>query len=232
MLWSQACERLHVLGSPTRSAQAHAQQAATHAAARTPSPSAGADLRPSSSMSGGGLGECSSDALHGSTSGSITTGGGRGSSSSAGRLGTVVGVEQCEEISRAELDHVYASLSIDAAKLPELEAPPTMLTPLRPYQKQALGWMVSREADEQAAECSLEWLRYVLGDGTCFYVHSLTGHASLQRPRRLAGTWFHARNIIGGVVNFASTGKVDSACVAVSIVLAFDHPGGNFTLGD
>ena len=68
-----------------------------------------------------------------------------------------------------------------------LEPPPTLHgTALRPYQKQALGWMVHRESDDAAENVMIaSWRPYALPDGTTFYLNEGSGVASpSQEPRQ------------------------------------------------
>lgn len=49
------------------------------------------------------------------------------------------------EVSTNQLDDIYSRAQQHDAELPEVEPPDTFALPLRPYQKQALGWMQEME---------------------------------------------------------------------------------------
>lgn len=111
-------------------------------------------------------------------------------SSSGGAISSLAGAVRVETThddgpgGRAEIDRVFQRISTEAATLPTLEPPPTLHASLRPYQKQALYWMVYRESDAVASDAaSAAWRPYALPDGTSFYLHHESGEASLSQPR-------------------------------------------------
>jgi hypothetical protein len=55
-------------------------------------------------------------------------------------------------ISRAQLTTLYASASRSTLSLPECPEPPGLRTTLRPYQRQALYWMIERERSDEEKE--------------------------------------------------------------------------------
>ncbi|KAE8224047.1 hypothetical protein CF319_g2989 [Tilletia indica] len=55
------------------------------------------------------------------------------------------GPEDGTEIARAQMSEVYSRAQAHDASLPEMEPPESFALELRPYQKQALGWMVGME---------------------------------------------------------------------------------------
>ena len=69
------------------------------------------------------------------------------------------------EVSGNQLQDIYARAQQHDAHLPEVEPPESFALPLRPYQKQALGWMQEMEAARGSAsrEASLHplWEEYV-----------------------------------------------------------------------
>ena len=87
------------------------------------------------------------------------------------------------EISRAQADAMYEQLSAESAALPLADQPTALRATLRPYQRQALHWMLAREAEGDArAELHPSWRQYALPDGRSFYLQVTTGVARLRRP--------------------------------------------------
>lgn len=86
------------------------------------------------------------------------------------------------------LDRLFSNLS-KKAPLPEME-PDSLLKPtLRPYQKQALGWMVQRERDPKAfppTEGTLPppWREYQTADGKKYFHNPSTGVTTWNPPMR------------------------------------------------
>ena len=118
-----------------------------------------------------------------------SSGGGGGDAAGGGvGAGVVVDSRTSEEVlSNAQINSVFEKIASTAETLPAVEPPPTLLSiSLRPYQRQALAWMVQRESEEDAERAAeAAWHKYALPDGTHFFVHAASGAASLQRPRAL-----------------------------------------------
>ena len=78
---------------------------------------------------------------------------------------------------------MYEQLSAESAALPLADQPTALRATLRPYQRQALHWMLAREAEGDArAELHPSWRQYALPDGRSFYLQVTTGVARLRRP--------------------------------------------------
>ena len=95
------------------------------------------------------------------------------------------------EISSDYLRDIYARARENPMSLPEVNPPPTFALELRPYQKQALGWMQGMEeaqpSSAQTAELHPLWEEYAFpltddvdcGVGT-FYLNPYIGDLSLE----------------------------------------------------
>ena len=55
-------------------------------------------------------------------------------------------------VSRFQLDALYAGAAAACVVIPEADAPPELRTTLRAYQRQALHWMMAREAGDEARQ--------------------------------------------------------------------------------
>ena len=107
-----------------------------------------------------------------------------GGSAISAASGEIIHESTGEQDQMEQMNSVFESIAADAMSLPTLQEPPTLATRLRHYQRQALAWMASRESEENAeSAATAAWGKYTLPDGTVFYVHSVSGAASLQRPR-------------------------------------------------
>ncbi|KAL2937566.1 DNA repair protein RAD5A [Bienertia sinuspersici] len=94
-----------------------------------------------------------------------------------------------EGVSDVEVDSIVGVG--DSSKLEEMDPPSTLLCELRPYQKQALHWMVQLErgqtTDEAATTLHPCWEGYHLADkrGLAVYVNSFSGEATIEFPSTL-----------------------------------------------
>lgn len=97
--------------------------------------------------------------------------------------------ENEESISENDLDNIVGVT--DNSELEEMEPPSTLLCELRPYQKQALSWMVQLErghcVDEAATTMHPCWDAYRLADrrGLAIYVNAFSGDATVEFPSTL-----------------------------------------------
>ena len=93
------------------------------------------------------------------------------------------------DLSANELERLYKSLNLEQSELPLAEPPPALRSQLRDYQRQGLSWLAEREARPFAPFDGKsgggrghigQWRRYLLVDGTPFYLHEESGEASLR----------------------------------------------------
>ncbi|KAL3850342.1 hypothetical protein ACJIZ3_012224 [Penstemon smallii] len=97
--------------------------------------------------------------------------------------------EKEESISDNDLDNIVGVT--DNSELEEMEPPSALLCELRPYQKQALNWMIQLERghcmDEAAATLHPCWDAYRLGDdrGVVLYLNAFSGDATTEFPSTL-----------------------------------------------
>ncbi|KAK4492241.1 hypothetical protein RD792_003042 [Penstemon davidsonii] len=96
--------------------------------------------------------------------------------------------EKEESISDNDLDNIVGVT--DNSELEEMEPPSALLCDLRPYQKQALNWMIQLErghcVDEAAATLHPCWDAYRLGDeGVVLYLNAFSGDATTEFPSTL-----------------------------------------------
>lgn len=88
------------------------------------------------------------------------------------------------------LERMFNTLSKKEVR--EQEAPSTLKLSLRPYQKQALAWMMDREQEEEVnkdpfgAKDKLPpgWKEYETTAGRKYYHHAATGRSTWERPGR------------------------------------------------
>ncbi|XP_052210529.1 DNA repair protein RAD5A isoform X2 [Diospyros lotus] len=98
-------------------------------------------------------------------------------------------VENDESISDVDLDNIVGVG--DNSKLEEMEPPCTLLCELRPYQKQALHWMINLEKgqhmDEAATTLHPCWEEYHLADkrDLVVYLNAFSGDATMEFPSTL-----------------------------------------------
>lgn len=98
-------------------------------------------------------------------------------------------VENEESISDADLENIVGV--VDSSELAELDAPSTLQCELRPYQKQALHWMIHLEkgqcTDEAATTLHPCWEAYHLADkrGLVVYLNAFSGDATMEFPSTL-----------------------------------------------
>ncbi|SPQ94173.1 unnamed protein product (mitochondrion) [Plasmodiophora brassicae] len=89
------------------------------------------------------------------------------------------------ERSALRLASLYDSIDTEHRTLPEAEPPASLRCQLRPYQKQALEWMLRRENREMLpiGQLGPEWeTRTFPDDGLRYYANSSTTVLTLQRP--------------------------------------------------
>lgn len=99
---------------------------------------------------------------------------------------TAVGVEP----SPGELQHLLGSLNAGHAEMPEMDPSPSLQLTLRPYQKQALYWMVQRERSSaervrnDAAKRVLppHWKEYTTSTGLPYYFNVTTKETKWEFP--------------------------------------------------
>ncbi|GAB2274661.1 DNA repair protein rad5a [Dionaea muscipula] len=98
-------------------------------------------------------------------------------------------VESEEAVSDADIDKIVGVG--ESSELEELDPPSTLLCELRPYQKQALHWMVNLEQrdcmDEAATTLHPCWEAYHLADKRNFvvYLNAFSGEATIAFPSSL-----------------------------------------------
>lgn len=107
--------------------------------------------------------------------------------------------EDGEELQQDQLDALYKKAQSFDFDTPEAEPADTFAMTLRPYQKQALHWMLSKEKNEKAKrrEVSMHplWEEYTwpvkdfddkdvprVADQPCFYMNPYSGDLSLEFP--------------------------------------------------
>lgn len=94
-----------------------------------------------------------------------------------------------EGVSDADVDSIVGVG--DSSKMEEMDPPGTLLCELRPYQKQALHWMVHLErgqtTDEAATTLHPCWEAYRLADkrNLVVYLNSFSGEATIEFPSTL-----------------------------------------------
>lgn len=118
--------------------------------------------------------------------------------------------EEGQELEEDQLDSLYKKAQTFDFDTPEMEAADTFIMDLRPYQKQALHWMVGKERDEKSEnhEVSMHplWEEYEwpvkdvedqdlpLVEGISkFYVNPYSGELSLDFP-------LQEQNCLGGIL--------------------------------
>ncbi|CAB4311606.1 unnamed protein product [Prunus armeniaca] len=98
-------------------------------------------------------------------------------------------VENEDSISDADLDNIVGVG--DSSQLEEMDPPSTLQCELRPYQKQALHWMIQLEKgqciDEGAMTLHPCWEAYRLGDkrDRVIYLNAFSGDATTEFPSTL-----------------------------------------------
>ncbi|KAH6670352.1 SNF2 family domain-containing protein [Plectosphaerella plurivora] len=113
------------------------------------------------------------------------------------------------ELEQDQLDTLYRKAQSFDFNTPEAEPADTFALNLRPYQKQALHWMLSKEKDLKShREPSMHplWEEYtwpikdvdgkdlpVVEEQTCFYVNPYSGDLSLEFPKQ-------EQNCLGGIL--------------------------------
>lgn len=131
-------------------------------------------------------------------------------------------VENEESISDADLENIVGV--VDSSELAELEAPSTLQCELRPYQKQALHWMIHLEkgqcTDEAATTLHPCWEAYHLADkrGLVVYLNAFSGDATMEFPSTLQ----MAR---GGIL--ADAMGLGKTIMTISLLLAHSERGGS-----
>ncbi|KAK1383076.1 putative SWI/SNF-related matrix-associated actin-dependent regulator of chromatin subfamily A member 3-like 2 [Heracleum sosnowskyi] len=130
-------------------------------------------------------------------------------------------VENEESISDADLDDIVGVG--DSSELEEMDPPITLQCKLRPYQKQALYWMLQLEKgqylDEAATTLHPCWDAYRLADKRelVVYVNSFSGDATVELPSTLQ----MAR---GGIL--ADAMGLGKTIMTISLLLAHSEKGG------
>ncbi|XP_020552344.1 putative SWI/SNF-related matrix-associated actin-dependent regulator of chromatin subfamily A member 3-like 2 isoform X5 [Sesamum indicum] len=133
-------------------------------------------------------------------------------------------VENEESISDNDLDNIVGVT--DSSELEEMEPPGTLLCELRPYQKQALNWMIQLErghcVDEAAATLHPCWDAYRLADsrGMVIYVNAFSGDATTEFPSMLQ----MAR---GGIL--ADSMGLGKTIMTISLLLTHSERGGSLS---
>ncbi|KAI3716560.1 hypothetical protein L1987_67522 [Smallanthus sonchifolius] len=131
-------------------------------------------------------------------------------------------VENEEIISDNDLDNIVGVAN--ASELEEMECPSALLCDLRPYQKQALHWMVHLEKgtciDDAATTLHPCWDAYHLADTRKFivYVNAFSGEATVEFPSTLQ----MAR---GGIL--ADAMGLGKTIMTISLLLAHTERGGS-----
>ncbi|PIN02547.1 Helicase-like transcription factor HLTF/DNA helicase RAD5, DEAD-box superfamily [Handroanthus impetiginosus] len=131
-------------------------------------------------------------------------------------------VENEESISDNDLDNIVGVT--DGSELEEMEPPSTLLCELRPYQKQALNWMIHLErgnsVDEAAATLHPCWDAYRLEDerGLVIYLNAFSGDATTEFPSMLQ----MAR---GGIL--ADSMGLGKTIMTISLLLTHSERGGS-----
>ncbi|CAN8096943.1 unnamed protein product [Discula destructiva] len=118
--------------------------------------------------------------------------------------------EDGEELQQDQLDSLYKKAQSFDFDTPEAEPPDTFAMTLRPYQKQALHWMLSKERNEKnkRSEVSMHplWEEYTwpvkdfddkdvprVAEQPCFYMNPYQGELSLDFPAQ-------EQNCLGGIL--------------------------------
>ncbi|KAI3706455.1 hypothetical protein L6452_24209 [Arctium lappa] len=131
-------------------------------------------------------------------------------------------VETEETISDNDLDNIVGVAN--GSELEEMESPTALLCDLRPYQKQALHWMVHLEKgpciDDAATTLHPCWDAYHLADTRKFivYVNAFSGEATTEFPSTLQ----MAR---GGIL--ADAMGLGKTIMTISLLLAHTERGGS-----
>ncbi|KAI3823284.1 hypothetical protein L1987_04718 [Smallanthus sonchifolius] len=130
-------------------------------------------------------------------------------------------VENEEVISDNDLDNIVGVAN--GSELEEMESPSALLCDLRPYQKQALHWMVHLEKgpciDDAATTLHPCWDAYHLADKRKFivYVNAFSGEATVEFPSTLQ----MARGILADAMGLGKT------IMTVSLLLSHTERGGS-----
>ncbi|GAB4824772.1 DNA repair protein rad5a [Ancistrocladus abbreviatus] len=134
------------------------------------------------------------------------------------------GIENEEGVSDADIDNIVGVG--DSSELEEMDPPSTLQCDLRPYQKQALHWMIHLErghcVDEAATSLHPCWEAYCLAErrNLVVYLNAFSGEATTEFPSALQ----MAR---GGILADAmGLGKT-----IMTIALFLSHPGKGGSLG-
>ncbi|KAD5508657.1 hypothetical protein R6Q59_030705 [Mikania micrantha] len=136
-------------------------------------------------------------------------------------------IENEEIISDNDLDNIVGVAN--GSELEEMDTPSTLLCDLRPYQKQALYWMVHLEKgpciDDAATTLHPCWDAYHLADKRKFivYVNSFSGEATVEFPSTLQ----MAR---GGIL--ADAMGLGKTIMTISLLLAHTERGGSIDSGN
>ncbi|KAK9072647.1 hypothetical protein SSX86_009082 [Deinandra increscens subsp. villosa] len=131
-------------------------------------------------------------------------------------------VENEEIISDNDLDNIVGVAN--GSELEEMEPPSALSCDLRPYQKQALNWMVNLEkgpcVDDAATTLHPCWDAYHLADKRKFivYVNAFSGEATVEFPSTLQ----MAR---GGIL--ADAMGLGKTIMTISLLLAHTERGGS-----
>ncbi|KAL7127161.1 hypothetical protein ABFS83_14G237000 [Erythranthe nasuta] len=127
-----------------------------------------------------------------------------------------------ETVSESDLNNIVGVS--DSSELEEMEPPGTMLCELRPYQKQALNWMIKLErghcADDAGATLHPCWDAYRLADRRelVLYVNTFSGDATTEFPSTLQ----MAR---GGIL--ADSMGLGKTIMTISLLLTHSGRGGS-----
>ncbi|CAI9105535.1 OLC1v1004474C1 [Oldenlandia corymbosa var. corymbosa] len=131
-------------------------------------------------------------------------------------------VETEETISDNDLDKIVGVEN--SSELEEMEPPSSLLCELRPYQKQALHWMIQLERedcmDEAASTLHPCWDAYRLADerGLVIYLNAFSGDATVEFPSTLQ----MAR---GGIL--ADAMGLGKTIMTISLLLTHSERGGS-----